>query len=100
MPRHGQRNMRHILPVRESGPLPAYDGTYTMEDIRNIYDKTCVGRDFHPCSHLPEEIMRRVPGITRKEAEHITRYDFFSGTGLVDFWPGIFYMDSRARLQK
>lgn len=73
MPRVGQRNMRHILPVRESGPLPAYDGTYTMEDIRNIYDKTCVGRDFHPCSHLPEEIMRRVPGLTRKEAEHITR---------------------------
>ena len=30
------RNVRHINPVRESGPLPAYDGTYTMEDIRNV----------------------------------------------------------------
>ena len=66
--------MRHILPIRESGPLPAYDGPYTMEDIRNIYDKTCIGKDYHPCSHLPEEIMRRVPGLTRKEAEHITRF--------------------------
>lgn len=24
------RNMRHINPVRQSGPLPAYSGTYTM----------------------------------------------------------------------
>lgn len=31
------RNQRHINPVRESGPLPSYDGTYTMEDIRGIY---------------------------------------------------------------
>jgi len=73
LPRTPVRNMRHILPVRESGPLPAYDGTYTMEDIRNVYDKTHISRDYHTCSHLPEEIMRRVPGITRKEAEHITR---------------------------
>jgi len=73
LPKAPERNMRHIQPIRESGPLPAYEGTHTMEDIRNIYDKTCVGRDIHPCSHLPEEIMRRVPGLTRKEAEHITR---------------------------
>ena len=24
------RNVRHINPVRQSGPLPAYTGTYTM----------------------------------------------------------------------
>ena len=30
------RNMRHINPIRESGPLPAYDGPYTMEDIRKV----------------------------------------------------------------
>ena len=24
------RNMRHINPVRQSGPLPAYSGSYTM----------------------------------------------------------------------
>lgn len=67
--------MRHIQPIRESGPLPVYEGTFTMEDIRNIYDKTHIPRDLHPCSHLPEEIMRRVPGLSRKEAEHITRYN-------------------------
>ena len=24
------RNMRHVNPVRQSGPLPSYSGTYTM----------------------------------------------------------------------
>jgi len=43
------RNVRHINPVRESGPLPAYDGPYTMEDIRAIFYNTSVGRDFCYC---------------------------------------------------
>lgn len=43
------RNIRHINPVRESGPLPAYDGTYTMEDIRNMFNYTAIGRDFCYC---------------------------------------------------
>lgn len=30
-------NMRHIHPVRESGPIPAYDGPWTMEDIKKLY---------------------------------------------------------------
>ena len=30
-------NMRHIHPVRQSGPIPPYDGPYTMEDVRKIY---------------------------------------------------------------
>ena len=60
------RNSRHINPVRESGPLPAYDGPYTMEDVRKVMWNTSVGRDFHYCATDAEEIMRRVPGITRK----------------------------------
>ena len=30
-------NMRHIHPVRQSGPVPAYDGPWTMEDIKKLY---------------------------------------------------------------
>ena len=30
-------NMRHIHPVRQSGPIPAYDGPWTMEDVKKIY---------------------------------------------------------------
>jgi len=67
------RNMRHINPVRESGPLPPYDGAYTMEDIRKVMWNSRVGRDYCYCHHEVEEIMRRVPGITRKEVEHIIR---------------------------
>ena len=67
------RNVRHVNPVRQSGPLPAYDGSYTMEDISKIFFNSTIGRDFNYCSTDPEEIMRRVPGITRKEAEHITK---------------------------
>ena len=28
------RNLRHVNPIRQSGPLPPYDGPYTMEDIK------------------------------------------------------------------
>lgn len=65
--------MRHINPVRESGPLPPYDGPYTMEDIRKVMWNSSVGFDFCYIAQDVEEIMRRVPGITRREAEHITR---------------------------
>lgn len=67
------RNVRHINPVRESGPIPAYDGTYTIEDIRKVMWNASVGKDFCYCAVDIDEIMRRVPGITRKEAEHITK---------------------------
>lgn len=30
-------NMRHIHPVRQSGPIPSYDGPWTMEDIKKLY---------------------------------------------------------------
>jgi hypothetical protein len=65
--------MRHINPVRQSGPIPSYDGNYTMEDVRKVMWQSSVGRDGCYISHEIEEIMRRVPGITRKEAEHITK---------------------------
>lgn len=60
------RNNRHINPVRESGPLPAYDGPYTMEDIRKVMWNATIGNDIHYCATDADEIMRRVPGITRK----------------------------------
>lgn len=44
-----------------------------MEDIRAIFYNTTIGRDLCYCQMDPEEIMRRVPGITRKEAEFITK---------------------------
>jgi hypothetical protein len=65
------RNVRHVNPVRQSGPLPSYSGTYTMEDIRKVYEQTSIGNDFHYCQVDVDELMRRVPGLTRKEAEHI-----------------------------
>ena len=43
-----------------------------MEDIRGIFHDTTMGLDVDGIHTAPEEIMRRVPGITRKEAEHIT----------------------------
>lgn len=67
------RNVRHINPVRESGPLPVHDGPHTMEDIRKVMWNTSIGRDFCYVQAEAEEIMRRVPGITRKEAEHIQK---------------------------
>jgi hypothetical protein len=46
----------------------------SMEDIRNIWFNTSCGRhgSYSPAMD-PEEVMRRVPGITRKEVEKILR---------------------------
>ena len=44
-----------------------------MEDVRKVMWNTSIGRDLCYCATDVEEIMRRVPGITRKEAEHITK---------------------------
>lgn len=43
-----------------------------MEDIKKVFHNSTIGNDEDCCSTHPEEIMRRVPGITRKEAEYIT----------------------------
>jgi hypothetical protein len=65
------RNVRHINPVRQSGPLPPYSGSYTMEDIREVFTQMTMGFDGHYCQMDVDEVMRRVPGITRREVEHI-----------------------------
>ena len=63
--------MRHIHPVRESGPIPPYDGPYTMEDIKKVYGQMKCPWDHTPQSTDVEELMRRAPGLTRKEALRI-----------------------------
>ena len=44
-----------------------------MEDIKRIYAGTTFGYDYHYCQMDVDEVMRRVPGITRKEVEHIVK---------------------------
>ena len=64
-------NMRHIHPVRQSGPIPAYDGTWTMEDIKKLYGQMRAPWDHTAQSTDIEELLRRVPGLTRREALRI-----------------------------
>ena len=61
-------NMRHIHPIRESGPIPPYDGPWTMEDIKKLYGNMRAPWDHTAQSTDIEELMRRVPGLTRREA--------------------------------
>lgn len=55
--------MRHVNPVRQSGPLPSYSGTYTIEDIKKLTDQFTMGKDIHYCQMDVDELMRRVPGV-------------------------------------
>lgn len=64
-------NMRHIHPVRQSGPIPPYDGPFTMEDVKKVYGQMRAPWDHTAQSTDIEEIMRRVPGLTRREALRI-----------------------------
>lgn len=64
-------NMRHIHPVRQSGPIPPYDGPYSMEDIKKLYGQMRIPWDHCAQSTDVEELMRRAPGLTRKEALRI-----------------------------
>jgi hypothetical protein len=64
-------NMRHIHPVRQSGPIPPYDGPYSMEDIKKLIGHMRVPWDHCAQSTDVEELMRRAPGLTRKEALRI-----------------------------
>jgi hypothetical protein len=64
-------NMRHLHPVRQSGPIPPYDGAWTMEDVKMICANMSVPYDHCPQSTDVEELMRRAPGLTRKEALRI-----------------------------
>ena len=69
-------NMRHVHPTRESGPIPSYDGTWTMEDIKKLYGNMRAPWDLCAQSTDVEEIMRRVPGLTRREALRIQQLGF------------------------
>lgn len=62
--------------MRQSGPIPAYDGTYTMEDIKKIYNDMRAPWDHTPQSTDVDELMRRVPGLTRREALRIQQLGF------------------------
>jgi len=42
-----------------------------MEDVRENFIDNTIGLDCDNIHTHPEEIMRRVPGITRKEVDHI-----------------------------
>jgi hypothetical protein len=55
--------MRHVNPVRQSGPLPSYYGSYTMEDIKKLFDVTSMNTDTCYCQMDVDEVMRRVPGV-------------------------------------
>jgi hypothetical protein len=69
-------NMRSVHPIRQSGPIPAYYGDYTMEDIRTHLLHSKAGFEVCPESTDVEELMRRVPGLTRKEALKIQSLGF------------------------
>lgn len=66
-------SMRGVHPIRQSGPIPPFAGPYTMEDIRktNYYQR--MGDPVYE-STSAEELMRRVPGLTKKEALHIQTF--------------------------
>jgi len=68
--------MRHIHPVRQSGPIPPYDGPWSMEDVKRVSQHMNLPWDFYPQHSDIEEMMRRVPGLTRKEALKIQTFGF------------------------
>lgn len=57
--------------MRQSGPIPAYDGAWTMEDIKKLYGQMRAPWDHNMQSTDIDEIMRRAPGITRREVLRI-----------------------------
>lgn len=66
-------SMRHVHPIRQSGPIPPFAGPYTMEDIRKTQYYQRAG-DPVTESTCAEELMRRVPGLTKKEALKIQTF--------------------------
>lgn len=75
--------MRHVNPIRQSGPLPSYYGTYTMEDMKKLFDQFTMGKDINYCQMDVDEVMRRVPGVSHswnrlpvKKWNTLYRWDF------------------------
>lgn len=64
-------SMRHVHPIRQSGPIPPFAGPYTMEDARIVNASLRVGSEPVIESTSCEELMRRIPGLTKKEAVKI-----------------------------
>jgi len=56
--------MRHIHPVRQSGPIPAYDGPWNMEDVKRVSQNNRAPYDHYAQHTDVDEMMRRVPGLT------------------------------------
>jgi hypothetical protein len=69
-------SMRHVHPIRQSGPIPPFAGPYTMEDVRKTAWHLRVGSEPVSESTSCEELMRRVPGLTKKEALKIQSLGF------------------------
>jgi hypothetical protein len=63
--------MRHIHPVRQSEPIPPYDGPWTLEDIKKLFGQMRAPWDHFAQSTDLDENMRRVPGITLRETLRI-----------------------------
>lgn len=47
-----------------------------MEDIKKVLYNATIPSGINGCHHEPEELMRRVPGLSRKEAEKIVTMGF------------------------
>ena len=62
--------------MRQSGPIPPYDGAWTMEDVKRVSEHMHAPYDHCPQSTDVEELMRRAPGLTRKEALRIQTFGF------------------------
>ena len=68
--------MRHVHPIRQSGPIPPYHGDYTMEDVRkHSWNARAPVEGVTESTHI-EELMRRAPGLTKKEALKIQSMGF------------------------
>lgn len=53
-------NMRHLHPIRQSGPIPAYYGDYNMEDVKKVNEELYMPHEGIAESMDIEELMRRV----------------------------------------
>lgn len=69
-------SMRQVHPIRQSGPIPPFAGPYTMEDVRKV--GFALRAPWEPTNESTscEELMRRVPGLTKKEAIKIQSLGF------------------------
>lgn len=103
--------MRHVHPIRQSGPIPPYHGDWNMEDVKKANHGLFAGDEPYPAHTDVEELMRRVlrflikaPGLTRKEALKIQSMGFSPLQELdyaylvVNNGIDVFYQDNNAYL--